>query len=451
MIELLGETESLCPVCLRVIPARRVADGGDVYLEKSCPDHGPHKVLIWRDAELYHDWGSFGIDLGSPTNRLTDTVRGCPYDCGLCPTHKAETCIAVIELTHRCNLNCPICFANANEPYYEPDHKGIRGMFETLLHATSPCPVQLSGGEPTIRDDLPEIVGMGRKYGFDHIMVNTNGLRIANDVGYLHKLKDSGASLIYLQFDGVTDDIYRYTRGRNLWNIKVQAIENCAQVKIGVILVPTLIPGINDHQVGDVIQFAKKCVPIVKGIHFQPVSYFGRYPRAHGSHYRITIPDVLKAIETQTKGEIRAENFTPRKRKESYCAFAGFFILEDKKLLPTTNFKYAKNVNGELSHLKESPSHHARRFVQRRWRFEEVEAWQGNDCKPGSWQELFNRAKTDYLSISCMPFQDVWNIDLERLQRCCTHIVTPDKRIVPLCAFYVTSANGRRLQFNERG
>jgi len=136
--------------------------------------------------------------------------------------------------------------------------------------------VQLSGGEPTIRDELPTIIVTGKEIGFYHIQVNTNGIRIAQDKEYLERLKESGADLIYLQFDGVSDDVYRTIRGRNLFDLKVRAISNCAEVKIGVVLVPTVIPNVNLHQLGEIVQFAKKWIPTVKGIHFQPVSYFGQ-------------------------------------------------------------------------------------------------------------------------------------------------------------------------------
>jgi uncharacterized radical SAM superfamily Fe-S cluster-containing enzyme len=449
--QILNQTESVCPECLKRIPAKIVAVGDNVYLEKSCSEHGDFKVLIWRGVELYREWGKFGTDLGSPRVSLTNISKGCPYDCGLCPEHKAETCIAIMDITNRCNLSCPICFASANDASpCELNLNTIKQMFQSLSDATGYPPVQLSGGEPTTRDDLPQIVQAGRKMGFDHIMVNTNGLRIAEDIGYLQRLKDSGTSLIYLQFDGVTDEVYRYTRGRDLKAIKVQAIENCAKVKIGVMLVPTLIPKINDGQIGDIIRFARKWIPTVKGIHFQPISYFGRYREPPKDEDRITIPDVLQAIETQTEGEIKAGDFAPRRRKESYCAFSGFFVqMSDGKLMPITSFKRAQKMVGSLGYMKEAPFLQARRFLKKKWRLAEEEG-SGEKYQPGSLQQLVERAKTFYLALSCMPFQDAWNIDLARLKRCCTHVVNASGKIVPLCAFYLTNSQGERLYNNRK-
>lgn len=446
MKEVLGETQSLCPVCLGKIPARKISEGNSIYLEKACPDHGKQRVLIWRDAETYEQWGSFGKDLNSPQQSLTDRVQGCPYDCGLCPTHKAATCIAIMEVTTRCNLSCPVCFASSNEKDYEPGLSVIKGMFETLLDVVGPCPIQLSGGEPTIRDELPQIAELGRGLGFKHIMVNTNGIRIAEDREYLLNLKQSGVDTIYLQFDGVTNDIYSCMRNRELLESKLKALANCAQAKIGVVLVPTLIPGINDHQLGDIIQLAKAWIPVVKGIHFQPISYFGRHPEIAQNEDRITIPDVLKAIETQTGGEIKQLDFVPRRRKESYCAFAGVFILmEDGRLLPTTNYKYAQSVIDGMGQVYEPIHEHVWRYLNTHWKFTPPENKTICECKTDSWERLYERAKTYCLSISCMPFQDVWNIDLDRLQKCCTHVITPERKLVPLCAYYLTSVSGKRL------
>ena len=307
----LGTTESVCPVCLRRVSAVRVVEDGDIYLKKDCPEHGTYKVIIWRGAEHYPEWDRPGRP-GGPKKRLTPIERGCPYDCGLCPKHKQDTCTVLMEVTNRCDLSCPICFASSNElPIYQPDLREIKGMYQTILESGGPYPIQLSGGEPALRDDLPEIVGLARDLGFDHIQVNTNGVRLAEDLDYLLALKDSGTSVIFLSFDGVSNGVYRQLRGIELLDLKIQVLKNCSEAKMGVILVPTVIPGVNFQEIGEIIQFAKGWIPTVKGVHFQPISYFGRYPGAPEDEDRITIPDVLRALEVQTEGEVKFKNFIP--------------------------------------------------------------------------------------------------------------------------------------------
>ncbi|MEW6616621.1 MAG: radical SAM (seleno)protein TrsS [Thermodesulfobacteriota bacterium] len=443
MPEHLGETESLCPVCFAKIPGKRTLENNNVFLDKTCREHGNFKVLLWRDARLYKEWGD-GEDASGPEKRFSISNRGCPYDCGLCPNHKAETCTVLMEVTNSCDMNCPVCFASSRKNPDKPSIGTIRKMYQTVMESGGPYPVQLSGGEPTIRDDLPDIVTIGKKMGFYHIQVNTHGLRLAKEKEYLKRLKDSGVDLIYLQFDGVSDDVYRFTRGANIFDHKFQAIQNCLDLKIGVTLVPTLVPGINDHQIGDIVRFAKEWIPIVKGIHFQPITYFGRYPKSPEDRDRITIPDVLRALEVQTQGEVKARNFVPRRRKDSHCGFSGFFVLtKEKKLKATVDFHQRKTTR-DADQFVSSPAEHVRSFMDKRGRFVEKDT---GCCKvkEGSLEEFFKRSETHYLSISGMPFQDVWTVDLERLEGCCIHVVTPSRQLIPFCSFYITNMNGDRL------
>jgi hypothetical protein len=433
--------ESLCPVCFRKIPAYVVEDDSKVYLEKSCPEHGSYKVMIWNGSlDSYEAWGGFGKEGSDPIEPATTTDRGCPFDCGLCPQHKAMTCFAIIEVTDRCDLSCPVCFADSNSSKAEPSVQAIRRRFDTALTYVGSPSLQLSGGEPTIRDDLPELVSMAKEMGFQHIQINTNGIRIAEDVGYLKKLKDAGVSDIFLQFDGLIDRVYEFTRGRELYETKLRAIENCKKVGMAVILVPALIPGINSDQIGKIIQFAKDWVPTVKGVHFQPISYFGRFPLKPSDENRITIPDLLSGIEAQTDGEIKRENFIPRARRSSHCSLGGFFVLDKNgELIPLTNLKASTRKEEGKGVYRQ-----VRRFVRDHWKFvEEIErAEQTSDSD--HWEDFYQRAKAFYLSISAMPFQDVFNIDLERVQNCCTHVITEDK-IIPLCLYYMTNTKGERL------
>lgn len=444
MKEILKETESLCPVCLSRITARIITENNKVYLEKSCPRHGDYKVIIWRnDAEHYLKWTRFGgdrIPIG-PKKRLTEHNRGCPYDCGICPDHEQDTSSAAIMTTNRCNLHCPICFTYGSEgPVYEPSLDSIKRMYQVVLDTCGTYPMELCGGEPTVRDDLPQVIAIGKEMGFNHIQINTNGIRLAKDKEYLSRLKEAGATTLYLQFDGVTDEVYRYTRGTNLFDLKVQAIENCAEVKIGVTLVPTVIPNVNFEQIGEIIQFAKRWVPTVKGVFFQPISYFGRYPGTPDDRDRLTIPDILRALEEQTQGELRESNFVPPVCEHPHCSFSGFFVLMDGKLLPISHL--------EPRQISEDGAEHSRRFAKQYWRFveeDEVQRCSLPQRKPAPFSALLQRLQREYLYISGMAFQDVWNIDLERLKRCCIHIVTSTGKMIPLCAKYLTSVDGQRL------
>jgi uncharacterized radical SAM superfamily Fe-S cluster-containing enzyme len=352
----------------------------------------------------------------------------------------------VMEVTQRCDLGCPVCFADTDcASNGEPDMSVIEQMYKTVLKVAGTPAIQLSGGEPTMRDDLPEIVAMGKRMGFHHIMINSNGIRIAREPDYLQRLLDAGAGTIYLQFDGVTDEVYRYMRGRDLFDLKTRVIENCARTGIGVLLIPTLKPGVNDHELGAIIRFAQSRIPTVRGVHFQPISYIGRYPAAPKDEDRITIPDVIGKLVQQTDGELRTENFLPRRSEDSHCSFSSLFILKEGRLKAISR-RYANVLPSAWAGHFRTPWESARSFMNLHWQ----SAWQkpdrpetGGCCSSGD--EPYHVAAADGFTISCMPFQDVWSIDLERVQRCCGHVVTEYGRILPFCTYYLTDRHGQRL------
>ena len=305
----LAHTQSLCPHCLKKLEARRIEREQGVFLEKECPEHGPVSTLIWKGLPDIKSWVRTKTPAG-PAKYGTREQRGCPFDCGICPQHRQRTCTALLEITWRCNLHCPVCFADSGEAVADPGLDRIRQWYGKIKQDTGGgCNIQLSGGEPTVRDDLPQIIAMGKEMGFKFIQLNTNGLRLAEDELFVRKLKQAGLDSVFLQFDGVDDTVHGALRGRDLQAVKEQAIANCSAQNLAVVLVPTLIPGINDHQVGDIIRFGLARVPHVRGVHFQPISYFGRFPNSPGDRQRITLPEVIQAVAVQTG--IDASYFKP--------------------------------------------------------------------------------------------------------------------------------------------
>lgn len=282
--------------------------------------------------------------------------------------------------------------------------------------------------------------------GFDFIQVNTNGIRLASDPDYARVLKDAGAASLFLQFDGLQDSVYSRLRGRPLSKQKLLAIEHCAKRGLAVVLVPTLVPGVNIHQIGDIINFALQNLPTVRGVHFQPVSYFGRYPETPKDDQRITIPEILREIQIQTEGKIRVENFKPPGCENAFCSFHGnFVLLADGNLTAWT--RHTSDSPCCSPQTAEAGAVKARRFVSRAWASPEAEAGEGcagkSSASLGGWDSVLERARTHSFCISGMAFQDVWNIDLERLKDCCIHVVHSDGRLIPFCAYNLTDAQGR--------
>jgi uncharacterized radical SAM superfamily Fe-S cluster-containing enzyme len=442
---ILSTTESVCPECLTLVEAERVLRGDVVYLRKTCPEHGVFETAVWHGAASYAGWMRPKIP-AYPEKAGTAVTHGCPFDCGLCPDHRQQTCTALLEITQRCNLRCPVCFADAAyQPPPDPDLATIEGWYRMLLASNGPCNVQLSGGEPTVRRDLPDIIRLGRELGFGFIQVNTNGLRLAEDPAYAAALRAAGLSSIFLQFDGTEEAIYEALRGRPLLTQKVATIENCAANGIGVILVPTLKPGINDHNVGDIIRFALRFAPAVRGVHFQPISYFGRYPVEPADTDRLTIPDVIRAVVAQSGGLVQQESFAPPGCENALCSFHGNFVLmPDGRLIPWTRHE-VQSCGCQPASAAEGAAK-ARAFVATNWiAIGDVAPVNGNGPSLGEWDVLLQRAKTHTFFISGMAFQDAWTLDLERLRDCCIHTVSPDGRLIPFCAYNLTDRNGRAL------
>lgn len=460
--DILGYTESVCPVCLKKLEARKVRTGNQVFLEKSCPEHGDFRALIWNGAPAYETFDRERCFV-SPVAPAVKADKGCPDDCGLCAQHRQRTCCVLLEVTNRCNLECPVCFASSRAETdaqmagseNEPDLENIRHRFEAMMSMGGPFNIQLSGGEPTMRNDLADIIRMGKEAGFPFFQLNTNGIRIGKDLAYLKELADAGLDCVFLQFDGLREETYRALRGRELLKEKMDALTACERARVGVVLVPVIVPGINDGEVGDILNFALEHMPAVRGVHFQPASQFGRYdPLLSKKHF--TLPDLLRAIETQTGGKMKAEHFSPGNAENPYCSFSGNFILrKDGTLQPWRKEKTCGCGTKDASRK-------AREFVARQWAAPPEPCCCSDSpfhsrsacCDTSSLDDFLERLEHDTLAVSAMGFMDAWTLDLDRLKECYIHVVTGEEpvRLIPFCAYNLTAQDGTcKYRGHEKG
>lgn len=460
----LSATESLCPVCLQRLPAQRIAEGDAVYLRKTCRVHGEFKTIIWRGLDSYASWGAGCRTPARPPVCASEVNRGCPFDCGLCPDHRQHTCCVVLDVTERCNLACPVCFASAGAAANpDPTADEIVAWCRRLIELGGPFNIHLSGGEPTVRRDLPEIIRRIRALGYTYIQLNTNGVRVARESGYAQQLKDAGLTCVFLQFDGVTDSVYQAIRGKPLLETKLQAIANCGHHELGVVLVPTLVPGVNTGQIGGILRTAIRLAPAVRAVHFQPVSYFGRYPAGRTDNDRITFPEVIRNIEEQTGGIFKAEHFYPASGENPYCSFHGKFWLDAEKRITAAPRPQVSSCCGPAIYAPPQSTlvqlgapqpgqgesvRRAQRFVAQHWSYpsapEQINSSSLDGIDISSFDRFLANKKTSFC-ISGMAFQDAWNIDLERLRECFLHVLSPQQKLVPLCAYNLTGANGQTL------
>lgn len=432
MYEAFDVTKSVCPVCLRTIDAEKaVGDDGYIYLTKTCPEHGSFETLIWEGGIVdYLKWDS-APGGGNAPGSTVPVKDGCPRDCGLCEEHESAGCCVLLELTKRCNLRCPVCFASAGEGSGESALSEISALYDMLMERGGPFNIQLSGGEPTLRDDLPEIVRLGRSKGFSFFQLNTNGLRLADEPGYAHMLREAGVSCAFLQFDGLRDSTYEALRGRALLDTKLRAIDSCAAAGLPVVLVPTLVPGINVSEIGEMLRFALSRAPQVRGVHFQPVSYFGRCELKE-PETRLTIPRILREIEAQTDGAMKEADFAGGGAESAYCSFHASY-----KRLPGGALQALPR---RRSHCCGTKSCDARDFVAGRWGAQEHA-----DAGEDAFDRFLREANERVFTVSGMAFQDAYNLDLKRLRRCYINEADPERGMVPFCAYNLTSRDGKYL------
>ncbi|MBU4141658.1 radical SAM protein [Patescibacteria group bacterium] len=480
-------TNSICPKCLKNIPADIVKEAKKILLKKHCPVHGGFEDIYWSDSALYDKYKKFACDGEGASNPNAEKKNGCPLDCGLCADHKTGVILANIDLTNRCNQKCPICFANsaASGYLYEPSFQQVKKMLEMLRRELpAPCEaVQFSGGEPTLHPDFIKIVELAKKMGFAQIQVATNGIRASQDLNFCEKMAKAGINTIYFQFDGVKKETYQKTRGHNALPIKLKALENFRLSGLdSIALVPTIIKGVNDDQIGDIIDFAKKNSDIITTINFQPISFSGRIDRKELTKQRITIPDVLNLIEKQTNGQILKKDFYPipfvapissftEAWKKSpqvkftihpHCGAATYVYIRGNKLFPIARFIDVEKFLNLIKKTAANLSNHG--FINRMTnndKFDKAAAIakitnrlpelikskmpsQGvkigksllDVIRSGSSPAL-KKFHRDTLFIGIMHFMDPYNFDIERVKRCGIHYITPNMKIIPFCAYNI--------------
>ncbi len=417
MGRLLYYTKSVCPVCLAMIDAAIVEERDGIYMDKECEKHGSFQTLIWQDSgENYYRWLSCG---GIDVERLPRTVEEAEREIGgrsFADEAWVQPSTAALMTTNRCNSNCPVCFTrDRNEPLHEPSLEQCKDLIINYKNkAGENALLELCGGEPTLREDIFTIAKFASGSGFDYIQLNTNGIKLAKGSEYCARLKANGITTVYLGFDGVTEKPYLKKYGREMLDIKKSALENCKKAGLAVVLVTCIIPQTNDNELGDIIAFAKANMPTVKGVYLQPISYFGHYPQ--GDMRRITIPEVLRRLEVQTGGEIRADDFSPGAYEHPQCSFNGCFLLnKDNRFKSLTRF----------AQRERSPEGYKgiRQFIKKTW-------------SPSS---------VPILTIGGMAFQDAWNIDVLRIMRCSVQIIGRGNKMIPLCSKYLTSLSGEKI------
>lgn len=487
-VRVLHKSTALCPVCFRELeceiftipdevesPGEPSSDSGAnslgcevkqssaVYMMRTCPEHGETITRIWNDAAHY-EWlrGHAHPKVKPPAPNFPVRDR-CPFGCGTCSRHERMGTLLEIEVTRNCNLHCPVCFMSADTGDSDPTLAEIGAMYDTIANAVGvDGAVQLTGGEPTCRADLADIVRAGRQRGFWGIELNTNGIVLAGRTGYLENLVEAGLTGVYLSFDGISGDVYKTTCGRDILDVKLRAIERCRECNIQVVLSVAVVAGLNDSQLGDILQFAMDNSDVVAGIALQPAFTSGRYEV--GENAPLVGGDLsgAKSYEGHDDIPLTGDDVTGTKSRETH----GGIPLTGGDVI----FKLAEQSHGLLdpydiwplgtSHplcdsgvflLRDPEEKHESGFWPASKMMTMQEYMQGfNPHSPqGSvFLDILHKRGVPYsdgLSIIVMNYMDAHTMDTQRLRECSMMVTTPEGLPLPFCSYHLTDTCGKRI------
>ncbi len=482
------DTKSICPECQKKIDAQLTQANEKIKITKVCPEHGSFEATHWQSPPIFkhmqtYDQFQYLGDLNAPKD-----PQGCPYVCETCTNHASGTVIGVIDVTKRCNLKCAVCFSTFPEQEidYEPTKEHLIRMLEFASQANpKPPAILFSGGEPTEREDMPEIINAAHKLKFMTILA-TNGVRLAENPQLAERLKKSGLNIVYLQFDSFHDDFYKQVRGQALFDYKLKALDVCRKYDMEVILVNTLMKSLNDEEVGDIIRFAAKNTDIVRGLIFQPIAFTGR---ATENRFRENFREwhFAEDVEKQTHGEIKSTDLYPMSVMTSpikimrkfmqkpwplfscspQCGIVNWvFVSKDGKMFPINRFvnfdRFFRHIRktAETAESKGKISLLSSLFMASMLSMnmflvtKEVgmltlmNSIMRMHLSP-SYQSLGKIRRKIFL-LGCMAFMDSYNFDVNRVRRCVVHYITPDLKIIPFCAYNNIHRVAIEKEFAER-
>ncbi len=439
---------SLCPRCLRTLPARHVERDGRVYLSRTCPAHGPFEALVCSDARWY-EWSRRFLRPGrKPAYAATETRHGCPYDCGFCPQHEQHACVTVMEITEACNLECPACFAGEAHRRHA-SLEDVEGMLEALLRAEGGAAdvVMLSGGEPTVHPRFLEVADRIRAAPVRYLIANSNGVRISRDPGLAEAIA-SRNMLVYLQFDGLTPGVYERLRGRaDLLDVKLRALDNLAAAGARVVLVATVLDGVNLDQVSELVRFGAEH-PAVRAVSLQPEFGEGRYVPFDPLR-RVDVAAVIRAVG-EGSGIFEPEDFIPIPCCDPVCTAATYAWVHDGRVTPITRLvpveaylDYLSNTSmPNLSEAFRQDAQEMREVLLRLFSKSNPAGSRGQleafcaACGPLFEQmEAVGDLPAHVFAVTIEGFMDRFTFDVARASRCCIQEALPDGRIVPFCVY----------------
>lgn len=440
---------SICTTCFRKVDAKIVIEEEAVFLLKHCREHGNERVLISDDVAYYRECREVFLKKPEmPYRRNTPINHGCPYDCGLCPDHEQHSCLTLVEVTDACNLRCPICYAGSGpERHSHRPLAVIEAMLDAIVaNEREPDIVQISGGEPTIHPELFAILDAAKRRPIRHLMVNTNGVRIARDADFAKRLATYLPGFeLYLQFDSLESHPLEVLRGADLREVRLRALERLNALNISTTLVVTLQKGVNDHEIGTIIDFALQ-QPCVRGITFQPVQAAGRLDGYDDGVNRLTLSQVRRKILEQST-LFRPEDLIPVPcHPDALCM--GYAFKSGGSAVPLTSLIDRRELidGGRNTIVFERDATVRDAF------FNVFTTALGSEAQPSKLKDLLcciPRASVpdsvgyaNIFRVLILEFIDAQSFDLRSVKKSCIHIAHPDGRIIPFDTYNLFYRDG---------
>jgi len=440
-------TVSLCSKCLRRVSAKIVFEDQKVFMIKNCPEHGNEKVLIATDIEYYKRIRNYNKRSEIPLKFNSPTLYGCPYDCGLCPDHEQHSCLTLVEITDRCNLTCPTCYAESSPNFGR--HKSldeVKAMLDLIVaNEGEPDVVQLSGGEPTVHPEFFEILDEAKKRPIKHLMVNTNGIRIAKEEEFVKRLASYMPDFeIYLQWDSLDNKVLQKLRGADLQDVRLKALEHLNKYGLSTTLVVTLQRGVNTQEIGSILEFALK-QPCVRGVTFQPTQVAGRNEEFDPHKERYTLTEVRNDILSQTT-IFNSDDLIPVPCNPDALVM-GYALKLEGEVIPLTRYinpaDLLDNSKNTIVYEQDERLHqHVLKMFSTANSVDAIteDVNQLLCCLP--FVQAPNLSYNNLFRVIIMNFIDAYNFDVRAIKKSCVHIVHGDK-IIPFETMNLFYRNGR--------